>query len=272
MTRLHLGLGCSGRWRWPPSARRWSPTCWGSIPSRRTSLHGSNRPRRPSARHRRPRAGYPIAVALWRAGVARGRAGGGAGRGGHRHRGRRIRGLAWGLADALIMRLADFMLALPALPLLVLLAAADPSRIGLPGRGEAAGMCCASSSSWPSSAGLGWRGWRARRPWRRCRATISAPPARSGQRSAHPAPPCPAGAALAGGGRHRAGGRRGDPRRIDVVLPRPGHQPAGAVLGQHARQCAGTGVQRPLGGGLAGLAIMTTVAACTLVADGLRRR
>ena len=45
---------------------------------------------------------------------------------------------AWraGVVDALLMRLADGMLALPALPVLVVLAAADTGRIGLP-RGEA---------------------------------------------------------------------------------------------------------------------------------------
>ncbi len=44
---------------------------------------------------------------------------------------------AWrgGIADAVLMRLADGMLALPALPVLVVLAAADTGRIGLP-RGE----------------------------------------------------------------------------------------------------------------------------------------
>lgn len=45
---------------------------------------------------------------------------------------------AWrgGWPDALLMRLADALLALPALPLLVILAALDPAAIGLP-RGEA---------------------------------------------------------------------------------------------------------------------------------------
>jgi peptide/nickel transport system permease protein len=45
---------------------------------------------------------------------------------------------AWrgGALDAALMRLADGMLALPALPVLVVLAAADTGRIGLP-RGEA---------------------------------------------------------------------------------------------------------------------------------------
>ena len=45
---------------------------------------------------------------------------------------------AWrgGLADAVVMRLADALLALPALPLLVVLSAIDPGAIGLP-RGEA---------------------------------------------------------------------------------------------------------------------------------------
>ncbi|HEY4250470.1 MAG TPA: ABC transporter permease subunit, partial [Roseomonas sp.] len=44
---------------------------------------------------------------------------------------------AWrgGVVDALLMRLADGLLALPALPLLVVLAAVDPGVIGLP-RGE----------------------------------------------------------------------------------------------------------------------------------------
>ena len=41
-----------------------------------------------------------------------------------------------GWVDAVLMRLADGLLALPALPLLVLLAAADPGKLGLP-RGEA---------------------------------------------------------------------------------------------------------------------------------------
>lgn len=46
---------------------------------------------------------------------------------------------AWrgGWVDAVLMRLADGLLALPALPILVLLAAVDPARLGLP-RGEAA--------------------------------------------------------------------------------------------------------------------------------------
>ena len=46
---------------------------------------------------------------------------------------------AWrgGWVDALLMRLADGLLALPALPILVLLAAMDPAKLGLP-RGEAA--------------------------------------------------------------------------------------------------------------------------------------
>jgi peptide/nickel transport system permease protein len=45
---------------------------------------------------------------------------------------------AWrgGWVDAVLMRLADGLLALPALPLLVLLAAVDPAKLGLP-RGEA---------------------------------------------------------------------------------------------------------------------------------------
>ena len=46
-------------------------------------------------------------------------------------------GLARRLADALLMRLADGLLSLPALPLLVVLAAVDTGRFGLP-RGEAA--------------------------------------------------------------------------------------------------------------------------------------
>lgn len=46
---------------------------------------------------------------------------------------------AWrgGVVDALVMRLADGLLALPALPLLVVLAAVDPAVVGLP-RGQAA--------------------------------------------------------------------------------------------------------------------------------------
>lgn len=49
---------------------------------------------------------------------------------------------AWrgGLVDALLMRLADGMLALPALPLLVLLAAMDPAKLGLPAGGAGTDM------------------------------------------------------------------------------------------------------------------------------------
>jgi peptide/nickel transport system permease protein len=49
---------------------------------------------------------------------------------------------AWrgGLLDAVLMRLADALLALPALPLLVLLAAVDPVKLGLPAAGAGTDM------------------------------------------------------------------------------------------------------------------------------------
>jgi peptide/nickel transport system permease protein len=49
---------------------------------------------------------------------------------------------AWrgGLLDAVLMRLADALLALPALPLLVLLAAMDPAKLGLPAAGAGTDM------------------------------------------------------------------------------------------------------------------------------------
>ena len=111
-----------------------------------------------------------------------------------------------------IMRLADFMLALPALPLLVLLAAADPVAHRPAGAWRSGGRRAAHRRH-PRGLRLGRRGAaRARggtghllaRPCpRRARARRD--------RGAHPAPPRAARPAAADRRRHRARRRRRDP-------------------------------------------------------------
>jgi peptide/nickel transport system permease protein len=182
---------------------------------------------------------------------------------------------AWrgGVADALIMRLADFMLALPALPLLVLLAAADPSRIGLPARGEAAGdvlriVVILAVFGWVGVARLARAAALATflRDHVRAARALGATEARILRRHVLPAllPPIAVATALA---------------------------VAGAILAESTLSFLGLGISPPApswGNMLAnaqelvfsapwaavwpGLAIMATVAGCTLVADGVRRR
>ena len=90
------------------------------------------------ARHRRARPRHPAAPPLRRAVLPGGRTRRG-GRGNRRSAPPLGLFAAWrgGWPDAVLMRVADGMLALPALPLLVVLAAVDTGRFGLP-RGEAA--------------------------------------------------------------------------------------------------------------------------------------
>jgi peptide/nickel transport system permease protein len=182
---------------------------------------------------------------------------------------------AWrgGAADALIMRLADFMLALPALPLLVLLAAADPSRIGLPARGEAAGDVLRIVVI---LAAFGWVGVA-----RLARAAALATFARDHVRAAR----------ALGATEARILRRHVLPALLPPVAVATALAVAGAILAESTLSFLGLGISPPApswGNMLAnaqelvfsapwaavwpGLAIMATVAGCTLVADGLRRR
>lgn len=182
---------------------------------------------------------------------------------------------AWrgGVADALVMRLADFMLALPALPLLVLLAAADPSRIGLPARGEAAGDVLRIVVI---LALFGWIGVA-----RLARAAALATFARDHVRAAR----------ALGASEARILIRHVLPALAAPVAVATALAVAGAILAESTLSFLGLGISPPApswGNMLAnaqelvfsapwaavwpGLAIMLTVAGCTLVADGVRRR
>lgn len=182
---------------------------------------------------------------------------------------------AWrgGGADALVMRLADFMLALPALPLLVLLAAADPSRIGLPARGEAAGDVLRIVVI---LALFGWIGVA-----RLARAAALATLSRDHVRAAR----------ALGATEARILLRHVLPALLPPVAVATALAVAGAILAESTLSFLGLGISPPApswGNMLAnaqelvfsapwaavwpGLAIMATVAGCTLVADGLRRR
>ena len=182
---------------------------------------------------------------------------------------------AWrgGVADALVMRLADFMLALPALPLLVLLAAADPSRIGLPARGEAAGDVLRIVVI---LAIFGWIGVA-----RLARAAALATLSRDHVRAAR----------ALGAKEARILLRHVLPALVPPVAVATALAVAGAILAESTLSFLGLGISPPApswGNMLAnaqelvfsapwaavwpGLAIMATVAGCTLVADGLRGR
>jgi peptide/nickel transport system permease protein len=181
---------------------------------------------------------------------------------------------AWrgGAVDALVMRLADFMLALPALPLLVLLAAADPSRIGLPARGEAAGDVLRIVVI---LALFGWVGVA-----RLARGAALATLSRDHVRAAR----------ALGASEARILVRHVLPALLPPVAVATALAVAGAILAESTLSFLGLGISPPApswGNMLAnaqelvfsapwaavwpGLAIMATVAGCTLVADGVRK-
>ena len=180
---------------------------------------------------------------------------------------------AWrgGVLDAVLMRLADGMLALPALPVLVVLAAVDTGRIGLP-RGEAA------SDIFRIVAILSVFGWVG--VARLARAAALSVLARDYVRAARALGASEARVLL----RHVLPNIAG-PIAIAAALT-----VAGAILAESTLSFLGLGIAPPAaswGNMLAnaqdlvfsapwvavwpGLAILLAVAGCTLVADGLRR-
>jgi peptide/nickel transport system permease protein len=180
---------------------------------------------------------------------------------------------AWrgGVVDAVLMRLADGMLALPALPVLVVLAAADTGRIGLP-RGEAASdilriVAILSVFGWVGVARL-------------ARAAALSVLARDYVRAAR----------ALGASEARVLWRHVAPNIAGPVAVAAALTVAGAILAESTLSFLGLGIAPPAaswGNMLAnaqdlvfsapwvavwpGLAILLAVAGCTLVADGLRR-
>jgi peptide/nickel transport system permease protein len=181
---------------------------------------------------------------------------------------------AWrgGALDAALMRLADGMLALPALPVLVVLAAADTGRIGLP-RGEAL-------SDILRIVGLltlfGWVGVA-----RLARAAALSVLARDYVRAAR----------ALGASEGRVLVRHVVPNIAGPVAVATALAVAGAILAESTLSFLGLGIAPPAaswGNMLSnaqdlvfsapwaavwpGVMILAAVAGCTLIADGLRRR
>ena len=181
---------------------------------------------------------------------------------------------AWrgGWPDAVLMRVADGMLALPALPLLVVLAAVDTGRFGLP-RGEAASDIARLVAILTL---FGWMGVA-----RLTRAAALTELARDYVPAAR----------VSGAGEARVLLRHVAPNVSGPVLVAAALSVAGAILAESALSFLGLGIQPPApswGNMLAnaqdlvfsaplaavwpGLAILLAVAGCTLLADGLRQR
>ncbi len=180
---------------------------------------------------------------------------------------------AWagGITDAVIMRLADALLALPALPLLVVLSALDPAMIGLP-RGEAGADMLRIATI---LAAFGWVG--------------VARLARGAVVSVLAMDFCRAARAL-GVSEFRLVWRHVLPQLVTPVAVATALAVGGAILAESALSFLGLGIAPPTaswGNMLAnaqeavfaaplvalwpGLAILLAVAGCSLVADGLRR-
>ncbi|RAI59996.1 ABC transporter permease [Roseicella frigidaeris] len=181
---------------------------------------------------------------------------------------------AWagGWTDAVLMRIADGLLALPSLPLLVVLAAVDTSRIGLP-RGEAlsdilriAGILVA----------FGWVPV--------ARLARAAALAQLGQDYV-------AAARIAGASEAWLLVRHLLPNIVTPIAVASALSVAGAILAESTLSFLGLGIQppapswgnmlsgaqemifsAPLAAVWPGLAILLAVAGCSLVADGVRRR
>jgi peptide/nickel transport system permease protein len=181
---------------------------------------------------------------------------------------------AWrgGVWDAVLMRLADGLLALPALPLLVILAALDPAVVGLP-RGEATADILRIAVL---LAAFGWVGVA-----RLVRATALSVLARDFVRAAR----------ALGVSESRVLLRHVLPELAAPIAIATALAVGGAVLAESTLSFLGLGIappapswgnmlanaqelvfQAPLAALWPGLAILLTVLGCNLVADGVARR
>jgi peptide/nickel transport system permease protein len=180
---------------------------------------------------------------------------------------------AWrgGWVDAVLMRLADGLLSLPALPLLVVLAAVDPARLGLP-RGEALTDILRITAILTL---FGWVGVA-----RLARAAALSALERDWA----------AAARVAGASEARLMWRHVLPNILGPITVAAALSVAGAILAESTLSFLGLGIAPPApswGNMLAnaqelvfsaplaalwpGLAILLTVAGCQLVADGVRQ-
>ena len=181
---------------------------------------------------------------------------------------------AWrgGALDAALMRLADGLLALPALPLLVILAALDPAMLGLP-RGEAASDIIRIAVL---LAAFGWVGVA-----RLVRATALSVLARDFVRAAR----------AMGVSETRVLFRHVLPQLAGPIAIATALAVGGAVLAESVLSFLGLGIappasswgnmlanaqelvfQAPLAALWPGLAILLTVLGCNLLADGVANR
>jgi peptide/nickel transport system permease protein len=181
---------------------------------------------------------------------------------------------AWrgGWADAALMRFADGLLSLPTLPLLVVLAAVDTGRFGLP-RGEAASDILRIVAILTL---FGWVGV--------ARLTRAAALTQLGLDYV-------AAARTAGAGEARVLLRHVLPNILGPVTVATALAVAGAILAESTLSFLGLGIQppapswgnmlsnaqemvfnAPMAAVWPGLMILLAVAGCTLVADGVRRR
>lgn len=181
---------------------------------------------------------------------------------------------AWrgGIWDAVLMRLADGLLALPALPLLVILAALDPAMVGLP-RGEASADILRIAVL---LAAFGWVGVA-----RLVRATALSVLARDFVRAAR----------AMGVSESRVLIRHVLPELAAPIAIATALAVGGAVLAESVLSFLGLGIappapswgnmlanaqelvfQAPLAAVWPGVAILLTVLGCNLVADGVARR
>ncbi|MDN3565891.1 ABC transporter permease [Paeniroseomonas aquatica] len=180
---------------------------------------------------------------------------------------------AWrgGWVDAVLMRLADGLLALPALPLLVVLAAVDTGRFGLP-RGEAAADIARIVLI---LVAFGWVGV----------ARLARAAALTQFNLDYVA-----AARVSGASEARVLWRHVLPNIAGPVSVAAALAVAGAILAESTLSFLGLGIQppapswgnmlsnaqemvfaAPMGAVWPGLAILAAVAGCTLVADGVRR-
>ena len=180
---------------------------------------------------------------------------------------------AWrgGLADAALMRLADALLALPALPLLVVLSAIDPAVVGLP-RGQAGADILRIATilalfGWVGVARLVRAGALSvlAMDYVRSARALGVPEGRLLRRHVLPAlvPPVAVATALAVGGAILA--------ESALSFLGLGIAPPAASWGNMLAGAQEAVFQAPLVALWPGLAILIAVAGCSLVADGLRR-